>query len=125
MERHPRRQAWALWHLAWNGAMGKMPLWLGLLRWLLGANKKNKFFKRKGPDGPSGSQGSGSGNGAGNGKKAKTGGGGQSGGGPGEHGKISRAERDRRFKEGLCLYCGEKNHKAAGCPKKSSQGPVN
>src|SRR5882757_3039253 len=38
-------------------------------------------------------------------------------------GKISKAEKDRRFKEKLCFYCGKPNHMAAQCRgKKSTRG---
>lgn len=33
-------------------------------------------------------------------------------------GHITQAERDRRFKEGLCLYCGIKGHNAQDCRKR-------
>ena len=35
----------------------------------------------------------------------------------GKNGKLTGDERDRRMKEGLCLYCGEKGHVAHDCPK--------
>ena len=35
----------------------------------------------------------------------------------GKNGKLTTEERDRRMKEGLCLYCGEKGHVAQDCPK--------
>ena len=44
---------------------------------------------------------------------------------PGEEdGKITDAERARRLKEGLCMYCGGKGHQAADCKKRTtpSQG---
>jgi hypothetical protein len=37
-------------------------------------------------------------------------------------GKISKAEKDRRYKEGKCFYCGEGNHLAKACPLKKSKG---
>jgi hypothetical protein len=38
-------------------------------------------------------------------------------------GKISQKEKDRRFKEKLCFYCGKKNHMAKECrAKQSKQG---
>lgn len=33
--------------------------------------------------------------------------------------KLSKEERQRRFKENLCLYCGEAGHRLSNCPKKS------
>lgn len=36
-------------------------------------------------------------------------------------GHITQAERDRRFKEGLCLYCGTKGHNAADCRKRQAK----
>ena len=35
----------------------------------------------------------------------------------GKNGKLTTDERERRLKEGLCLYCGEKGHVAHDCPK--------
>lgn len=35
----------------------------------------------------------------------------------GKNGKLIGEERERRLKEGLCLYCGEKGHIAHDCPK--------
>lgn len=32
--------------------------------------------------------------------------------------KLSKAERDRRMEEKLCLYCGEAGHRVRYCPKK-------
>jgi hypothetical protein len=43
-------------------------------------------------------------------------------------GKISKEEKDRRFKEKLCFYCGKPNHTAKECQVKKSQlsqGPGN
>jgi hypothetical protein len=38
-------------------------------------------------------------------------------------GRISKAEKDCRFKEKLCFYCGKPNHMAAQCRgKKSTRG---
>lgn len=34
--------------------------------------------------------------------------------------KLSQEEKDRRRKEDLCLYCGEKGHRAHNCHKKTS-----
>lgn len=34
--------------------------------------------------------------------------------------RLSQEEKDRRRKEDLCLYCGDKGHKAHNCPKKVS-----
>ena len=36
-------------------------------------------------------------------------------------GKISKEEKDRRFKEKLCFYCGKPNHTAKECRIKKSQ----
>ena len=36
-------------------------------------------------------------------------------------GKISKEEKDRRFKEKLCFYCGRPNHTAKECRIKKSQ----
>lgn len=33
--------------------------------------------------------------------------------------RLSKEERNRRFKENLCLYCGESGHRLSNCPKKS------
>ena len=86
-----------------------------------GQGSKNKGnFKRKGGSGSNAEGGTGGGS---NGKRAKTGGNGQASGSE-QSGKISKAERDRRFRDGLCLVCGDKNHRANACPKKPSQ-PVN
>jgi Domain of unknown function (DUF4939) len=38
----------------------------------------------------------------------------------GKNGKLTGEEKDRRMKEGLCLYCGEKGHIAGACPKSRS-----
>ena len=35
----------------------------------------------------------------------------------GKNGRLTTEERERRIKEGLCLYCGEKGHVAQDCPK--------
>ena len=35
----------------------------------------------------------------------------------GKNGKLTGSERERRMKEGLCLYCGDKGHVAHDCPK--------
>src|SRR3984885_13225953 len=35
----------------------------------------------------------------------------------GKNGKLTNEERERRMREGLCLYCGEKGHVAHDCPK--------
>ena len=35
----------------------------------------------------------------------------------GKDGKLTSEERDRRFKEGLCLYCGQAGHKSPDCEK--------
>ena len=35
----------------------------------------------------------------------------------GKNGKLTTDEWERRLKEGLCLYCGEKGHVAQDCPK--------
>ena len=41
----------------------------------------------------------------------------------GKNGKLTSEERERRMKEGLCLYCGEKGHVAHDCPKsKAAKG---
>ena len=34
-----------------------------------------------------------------------------------ENGKLTGIERDRRMREGLCLYCGEKGHLVRDCSK--------
>jgi hypothetical protein len=39
----------------------------------------------------------------------------------GSDGKITQTEKDRRRKEGLCMYCGRKGHIAADCKKR----PIN
>lgn len=36
-------------------------------------------------------------------------------------GPLSYEERERRKKEGLCFYCGSKDHKLTNCPKKPTQ----
>ena len=38
----------------------------------------------------------------------------------GKNGKLTGDERERRMKEGLCLYCGEKGHVAHDCPKSAA-----
>ena len=35
----------------------------------------------------------------------------------GPRGKLSDAERAKRFAEGLCLYCGDKTHQKINCPR--------
>lgn len=35
------------------------------------------------------------------------------------HNKLTKEERQRRFTENLCLYCGEGGHRLSSCPKKS------
>ncbi|KAI9135800.1 hypothetical protein BKA69DRAFT_1108374 [Paraphysoderma sedebokerense] len=35
--------------------------------------------------------------------------------------RLSTAEKERRRKGNLCLYCGEPGHKADKCPKKSKK----
>ena len=35
----------------------------------------------------------------------------------GKDGKLTSEEQDRRFKEGLCLYCGQVGHKSPDCEK--------
>jgi hypothetical protein len=35
----------------------------------------------------------------------------------GKNGKLTGEERERRMKEGLCLYCGKSGHVAHDCPK--------
>jgi hypothetical protein len=37
------------------------------------------------------------------------------------NGKLTREERDRRFKENLCLYCGSSNHKINECDKRKQK----
>ena len=37
------------------------------------------------------------------------------------NGKLTKEERDRRFKENLCLYCGDSNHKISDCKKSQSK----
>ncbi len=37
-------------------------------------------------------------------------------------GPLPQAEKDRRRKEGLCLYCGEPGHHSLGCPNKRPLG---
>ena len=39
----------------------------------------------------------------------------------GTDGKLIQAERDRRMKEGLCLYCGGKGHVSVDCQKRKSK----
>src|SRR5690606_11193888 len=34
--------------------------------------------------------------------------------------RLTQEEKDKRRKEGLCMYCGAKGHFANKCPKKSS-----
>jgi hypothetical protein len=34
-----------------------------------------------------------------------------------KRGLLTVEEKERRHKEGLCLYCGEKGHLVAECPK--------
>ena len=38
----------------------------------------------------------------------------------GKNGKLTGDECDRRMKEGLCLYCGEKGHVTHDCPKSAT-----
>ena len=38
----------------------------------------------------------------------------------GKNGKLTGEERERRMKEGLCLYCGQKGHVAHDCPKSAA-----
>jgi Retrotransposon gag protein/Zinc knuckle len=38
-------------------------------------------------------------------------------------GKISKAEKDRRYKEKLCFYCGKPNHTARECRLKKGKNP--
>jgi hypothetical protein len=40
-----------------------------------------------------------------------------------KEGKLTEAERKRRFEAGACLYCGEAGHLAASCPKRSANRP--
>lgn len=40
------------------------------------------------------------------------------------HKKLTLEERKRRMDNKLCLYCGEPNHIATNCPKKSGNGKV-
>lgn len=35
-------------------------------------------------------------------------------------GKITEAEREKRMREGACIYCGEKGHIQPNCPKRPS-----
>ena len=37
---------------------------------------------------------------------------------------LTPEERKRRMEEGLCLYCGERGHRAGGCPKKQNRQVV-
>ena len=39
----------------------------------------------------------------------------------GSDGKITQAEKDRRRKEGLCLYCGGKGHNVENCKKRPAE----
>jgi hypothetical protein len=34
---------------------------------------------------------------------------------------LTQEEKDQRWKEGLCLYCGKSEHKASNCYKKSTK----
>lgn len=43
---------------------------------------------------------------------------------PMDIGALSSEERQKRFKEGLCLYCGEKGHRKSKCPKLRKIGGV-
>ena len=38
----------------------------------------------------------------------------------GKDGKLTQAERTRRFNNNLCLFCGGEGHTAKECPKSSS-----
>ena len=38
-----------------------------------------------------------------------------------KHGPLTTEERQRRFREGLCLYCGKGKHLASDCPNKSDK----
>ena len=38
-----------------------------------------------------------------------------------KHGPLTPEERQRRFHEGLCLYCGKGKHLASECPNKSDK----
>ena len=40
-------------------------------------------------------------------------------------GKITAEEKERRFREKLCFYCGAKNHHAKDCRKKKHSRPSN
>ena len=37
---------------------------------------------------------------------------------------LTPEEKNRRIKEGLCLYCGEEGHKLVNCPKKQNRRTV-
>jgi hypothetical protein len=37
------------------------------------------------------------------------------------HGKLTKEERERRYQNNLCLYCGESGHKVNSCPKRSER----
>ena len=36
-------------------------------------------------------------------------------------GPLPQAEKDRRLREGLCMYCGKGKHSADDCPNKSDK----
>ena len=38
----------------------------------------------------------------------------------GKDGKLTQEERQRRFANNLCLFCGGPGHTAGACPKKTS-----
>lgn len=38
----------------------------------------------------------------------------------GKNGKLTPQERERRMKEGLCLFCGQSGHMARDCPRSTS-----
>lgn len=38
-----------------------------------------------------------------------------------QRGPLSQAEKDRRRREGLCLYCGNSGHVANDCPNKGKK----
>ena len=40
-------------------------------------------------------------------------------------GKITTEEKEHRFREKLCFYCGAKNHRAKDCHKKKRLQPNN